>query len=113
MTSSHLAKTPRLEIAIQLTEVPDDGSSDARVWEVHDVERNRGFRVKLARATIEAAHAEGATAAGRSWSATELEHAIGLAIERLLTSGGEKQAGILYDVEVTPEDLRASQHRSS
>jgi hypothetical protein len=110
MTSSHLTKTPRLEIAIQLTEVPGDGSSDARLWEVHDVERNRGFRVQLSRATVEAARSKGATAARRSWSDSEVEHAIGLAIERMLTSGGDKQAGVLYDVEVTPEDLHASQH---
>ena len=105
MTTSYLAKTPRLAIAIQLTEVPDK-SFDGRVWEVHDVERNRGFRVQLLRSTMEV-NPKGQQRPS-AWSDTQLEHAIGLAVERVLTSGGEKVAGTLYDVEVTPQDLRAS-----
>lgn len=88
-------KSPRLSIVLQLTEstAPD---ADPRVWEVHDIERNRGFKVTLA------------SGAARGAGEAQIEKAIGLAVERALTTPPEKIAGALYDVEVTAGDVSAA-----
>ncbi len=88
-------KSPRLSIVLQLTErtAPD---ADPRVWEVHDIERNRGFKVTLP-----------AGLAGRAGE-SQIEKAISLAVERALTTPPEKVAGSLYDVEVTAGDVSAA-----
>jgi len=85
-------KTAKLGIVLQLTEMTAAGA-DQRLWEVHDVERNRGFRVSLAGRTLKDA------------SPAHIEGAIGLAIERFLTSSPELVAGPLYEVQVTGNDL--------
>jgi len=87
-------KSPKLSVVLQLTETTAPGA-DPRVWEVHDVERNRGFKVTLA------------ARAGRAEEA-QIESAIGLAVERALTTPPEKVAGRMYDVEVTAGDLAAA-----
>ena len=89
-------KSPKLNIVLQLTETTEAGQRD-RSWEVHDVERNRGFRVVLA-----------GSAAGRKASEDRIEAAIGLAVERALVTPPEKVSGTLYDVEVTPAELDAA-----
>ncbi len=89
-------KSKKLSIVLQLTETTAEGQAD-RTWEVHDVERNRGFRVRLAR---------GAIARGASEDA--IEAAIGLAVERALVTPPEKVSGTLYDVEVSAAELDAA-----
>lgn len=89
-------KSRKLNIVLQLTETTSAGQAD-RTWEVHDVERNRGFKVTLGR---------GAGARGASEDA--IEAAIGLAVERALTTPPEKVSGSLYDVEVSADDLSAA-----
>ena len=69
------------------------GAGDPRVFEVHDVERNRVFRVMLP------------SRVGTP-SDAQLHAAIGLAVERALLTPPEKVAGTLYDVEVTSADLK-------
>ncbi len=90
-------KSRKLAIVLQLTETTKE-SDPERVWEVHDVERNRGFRVRLGQKT----------AGGRSPSEDQIEAAIGLAIERALTTPPEKVGGTMYDVIVTAADLDAA-----
>jgi hypothetical protein len=98
MEDSRLSKTPRLGVVLQITEIVPSGI-DGRAWEVHDVERNRGFRVTLS--------GPGAMAApAREASEEQIEHAIGVAIERALVSPPEKVPGTLYHVELAPQDLR-------
>ncbi|HZN56905.1 MAG TPA: hypothetical protein VFD71_02435 [Planctomycetota bacterium] len=87
-------KSPKLDIVLQLTEVTP-GTGDPRVFEVHDVERNRGFRVLL-------------PARAGAPPDTQLHAAIGLAIERVLVTPPEKVAGTLYDVELTSADIAAA-----
>jgi hypothetical protein len=89
-------KSRRLAIVLQLTETTKETDPE-RVWEVHDVERNRGFRVTLG----------GPWLAGRSPSEDQIEAAIGLAIERALTTPPEKIGGTMYDVTVSAADLDA------
>ena len=97
MATSRFLKTAKLGIVLQITEILP--SADGRAWEVHDVERNRGFRVTLAQ--------QGASkrAPGRKPTEDDIDGAIGLAIERALVTPPEKVAGTLYDVEVTTRDF--------
>lgn len=88
-------KSPKLSVVLQLTERTAPGA-DPRVWEVHDVERNRGFKVTLS-----------SRVAGKAGEA-QIESAIGLAVERALTTPPEKVGGMLYDVEVTAAELAAA-----
>lgn len=96
-------RSPKLEIVLQVTEATQPGM-DGRRWEVHDVERNRGFRVSLTgRSSKEVP--EGKTPLGRAPTEDEIADAIGLAIERALVTPPEKVSGTLYDVDVTSHDL--------
>lgn len=103
MGNSKFLKTPKLEVMIQLTETT---ASDAggRTWEVHDVERNRGFLVRLSGRSLREG-APGREPPHRTFSESEIESGLGLAIERALTTPPEKVAGTLYDVLVTSQDL--------
>jgi hypothetical protein len=103
MIHSRLTKSAKLGIALQLTEVTEPGA-ESRLWEVHDVERNRGFRVTLAKRTLTEAP-PGEKPAPRAWTEAEIEAAVGLAVERALLTPGEKLAGPLYEVEVISQDL--------
>jgi hypothetical protein len=89
-------KTAKLGIVLQLTEMTA-GNADQRLWEVHDVERNRGFRVSLASRTL--------TESKHSWAIADIEGAIGVAVERFLTGSSELVAGPMYEVQVTGHDL--------
>jgi hypothetical protein len=103
MGSSRFSKTPTLGVVLQITEIVPSGI-DGRAWEVHDVERNRGFRVTL---TDPSSTGRPATAAlAREAREEAIERAIGVAVERALVSPPEKIPGTLYHVEVTPQDLR-------
>ena len=95
-------KTAKLGIALQLTEITAPGK-EPRLWEIHDVERNRGFRVTLPARTLQEVPA-GEKPHG-DWSREEIEGAIGLAIERFLTSSPELLAGPKYEVEVESREL--------
>lgn len=97
MTGFKQMKTAKLGIALQLTEMTE-AAAEPRLWEVHDVERNRGFRVSLADRTLREVP--------RAWGAADIEGAIGLAVERFLTGSPELVAGPLYEVQVTDRDLR-------
>lgn len=102
MGASKQMKSAKLGIVLQITDVTRRGT-DGRSWVVHDVERNRGFRVSLNGAALEE------TPAGekkRSWSEDDVRGAIGVAIERFLLASPELVAGPLYDVEVTSDDLQ-------
>ncbi len=94
MATSRFLKTPKLQIVLQLTEVK---SEQGRLWEVHDIERSRGFRVSLPGA-----------AKGTSPEDKDVDKALGLAIERALVTPPEKVPGTLYDVTITDDDLRAA-----
>jgi hypothetical protein len=96
-------KTAKLGIALQLTEITA-AESERRLWEVHDVERNRGFRVTLP-ATVLQETPKGQVPHNRPWSPDDVEGAIGLAIERFLTSSPELVAGPMYEVQVASSDL--------
>jgi len=93
MATSRFLKTPTLQIVLQLTEV---ASAQGRLWEVHDIERNRGFRVSLP------------GAAKGTGVDNDVDKALGLAIEKALVTPPEKVAGKLYDVTITDEELRAA-----
>jgi hypothetical protein len=97
-------KTAKLGIALQLTEISSDRSKNHRLWEVHDVERNRGFRVTLTDHTLDETPSGEPPRKG-AWSADEIRGAIGLAVERFLTSSPELVAGPLYEVQVVSRDL--------
>jgi len=97
MATSRFLKTAKLGIVLQITEILP--SADGRAWEVHDVERNRGFRVTLAH------QATSKRGSGRKSTDDDIDGAIGLAIERSLVSPPEKVSGTLYDVEVTSQDF--------
>ena len=92
MGTSRFLKTPKLSIVLQLTEV---AGADGRTWEVHDVERNRGFRVSLPKGVADRRD-EGV-----------VDKALGAAIERALVTPPEKVAGPLYDVTITADDVKA------
>jgi hypothetical protein len=97
MSGPKQMKTATLGIVLQLTEIPESGK-DRRLWEVHDVERNRGFRVTLNQKDL--------LAGKKAYSAPEIEGAVGLAIERFLTGSPELVAGPLYEVQVASRDLQ-------
>src|SRR5437879_656099 len=96
-------KTAKLGIVLQLTEMTA-ANADQRLWEVHDVERNRGFRVSLAGRTLLETAPDGKKPKP-SWATDDIEGAIGLAVERFLTGSPELVAGPLYEVQVTGRDL--------
>jgi hypothetical protein len=98
--SSRFTKTPKLNIVLQVTETSAPGM-DGRAWEVHDVERNRGFRVSVPGASLRPTR-------GRAPSDEEIDGAMGLAIERALVTPPEKVSGTLYDVAITSQDLQES-----
>lgn len=102
MGSSRFIKTPKLEIVLQVTETTSAGT-DGRAWEVHDVERNRGFRVGLTSRALQSP--AGSKPANRPFTDDEIDGALGLAIERALVTPPEKVSGTLYDVPVTAQDL--------
>ncbi len=102
MEASRFFKTAKLGIVLQITEVVPSGI-DGRTWEVHDVERNRGFRVML---TNRALTESSAGASRRVPGPDDVDGAIGLAIERALVTPPEKVSGTLYDVDVTSQDVR-------
>lgn len=102
MGASKQMKSAKLGIVLQVTDVTRRGT-DGRSWVVHDVERNRGFRVNLNGSVLETAPAGGKP---RSWSEDDVQGAIGMAIERFLLASPELVAGPLYDVDVTSEDLQ-------
>lgn len=103
MGNSKFLKTPKLEIQIQLTETTAS-EAGGRAWEVHDVERNRGFLVRLSGRSLREG-APGGESLHRTFSESEIEGGLGLAIERALTTPPEKVPGTLYDVSVTRQDL--------
>jgi hypothetical protein len=92
-------KTAQLGIVLQVTEVHADHKGD-RLWEVHDVERNRGFRVTLT------ASALGEASGKKAPTEADIQGGLGLAIERFLKASPELVAGPLYDVQVTSKDLQ-------
>ena len=96
-------RSPKLGIVLQLTEATPPGI-DGRRWEVHDVERNRGFRVTLTGRSSKELPG-GKTPLGRAFTEDEIADAIGLSIEQSLVTPPEKVSGTLYDVEVTSHDL--------
>ncbi len=91
MGTSRFLKTPKLSIVLQLTEV---SSADGRTWEVHDIERNRGFRVSLPKG-LEAKTDDDV-----------VDKALGVAIERALVTPPEKVAGPLYEVAISDDDVK-------
>lgn len=106
MASSRFLKTPKLQVVLQVTETTAP-ETDGRSWEVHDVERNRGFRVRLTSATLRATP-PGRQPLGRPFTDDEIDGALGLAIERALVTPPEKVAGPVYDVSVGSQDLHDS-----
>jgi hypothetical protein len=103
MGGSKQMKTAKLGIALQLTTVTRRGT-DGRSWMVHDVERNRGFRVEITSQAMEETPS-GCKPVGRPWSEDDIEGAVGLAVERFLSSSADVVAGPIYDVQVTSRDL--------
>jgi hypothetical protein len=103
MGDSKFLKTPKLDIMLQLTETTA-GEAGGRLWEAHDVERNRGFRVRLSGRSLQEI-APGREPLDRPFNESEIEGGLGLAIERALTTPPEKVAGTLYEVSVTSQDL--------
>jgi len=103
MGRSKFLKTPKLGIVLQLTESTSQGM-DGRTWEAHDVERNRGFKVTLAKSSLQETP-PGKKRPDRPFGEDEIEGGLGLAIEKALVTPPEKVAGILYDVAVTSQDL--------
>jgi hypothetical protein len=95
MGSSKFIKTPKLGVVLQITEMAARDATTDRRWEIHDIERNRGFRVTLPLSTLAEPRAE-----------REIEGAIGIAVERALLSPPEKVSGSMYDLEVASRDLR-------
>jgi hypothetical protein len=103
MASSRFLKSPKLSVVLQVTEITT-ADTDGRSWEIHDVERSRGFLVTLTRRSLTATPA-GRAPIGRAFSEAEIDGAIGLAIERALVTPPEKVPGPLYDVPVEATDL--------
>jgi hypothetical protein len=102
MASSRFLKSPKLNIVLQVTETTS--GPDGRAWEVHDIERNRGFRVTLSGRALNGTPA-GRAPIGRAFTESEIDGAMGLAIERALVTPPEKVSGTLYDVPVESQDL--------
>jgi hypothetical protein len=103
MASSRFLKSPKLNVVLQVTETTSAGA-DGRTWEVHDIERSRGFRVALSGRSLTGTPA-GRTPIGRAFTDAEIDGALGLAIERALVTPPEKVAGSLYDLSVESHDL--------
>src|SRR5262249_34739466 len=103
MAASKFLKTPNLGVVLQITEIVPSGI-DGRGWVVHDVERNRGFRVTWPGQALSQPPA-GRPRLGRTFREEEIEGALGLSIERALTTPPEKVAGTLYEVEIESRDL--------
>lgn len=103
MSSSKLIKSPKLGIVLQLTQVPAK-DAEGRAWEVHDVERNRGFRVTLSGKALRETPS-GRTPLRRELAEAEIEGALGLAIEHCLVAPPEKVPGQVYDLQLTSGDL--------
>jgi len=103
MGRSKFLKTPKLGIVLQLTESTSQGM-DGRTWEAHDVERNRGFKVTLAKSSLQETP-PGKKRLDRPFGEDEIEGGLGLAVERALQTPPEKVAGPLYDVALTSQDL--------
>lgn len=103
MASSRFFKSPKLSVVLQVTETTT-AATDGRSWEVHDVERSRGFLVTLTRRSLSETPA-GKAPIGRAFSDAEIDGAMGLAIERALVTPPEKVPGPLYDVPVEASDL--------
>jgi hypothetical protein len=93
-------KTQQLRVVLQTTEIAVPGA-DGRHWEVHDVERNRGFRVSVPSKALKSGGATGFTD-------QQIETAVGLAIEEALLTPPEKVPGGMYDVTVTVDQLRTA-----
>jgi hypothetical protein len=96
-------KTQKLHVILQITETTQAGS-DARRWEVHDVERGRAFRVSLAAPAVQGVKGK----SSRAWTPEEIEAAVGFAIEDALVTPPEKVPGTTYDVVVTRDHLQAA-----
>ena len=101
MASFKIIKSPKLSIVLQLTE---DSAPGRRLWEVHDVERNRGFRVTLPDDSLRETPA-GRKPLERAFTENEIEGALGLAIEKVLVTPPEKVGGQMYEVSVSADDL--------
>jgi hypothetical protein len=101
MVGSRLMKSPNLGVIFQLTELERAEGGD-RTWEVHDVERQRGFRVTLA---AEELRAQAAGTGQRPWAEAEVEQGILVALEKALQAPPEKLPGEVYEVAVTGVDL--------
>jgi len=102
MTVSKLAKSPKLGVIFQFTDLEAEAGV-ARAWEIHDIERNRGFRVRVPAAVL-----EGSSPGGSQWRTEQIEAGVLAALERALVEGPEKLPGQVYDVEVTTQDLQAA-----
>ena len=102
MIPSRFVRTTKFEIVLQVTET-EPAAADSQEWLVHDVERNRGFRVTLAPQV-----AAGGRAAGGGPTPEQIDTALGMAIERALVTPPEKVGGQVYDVTVTLADLEAA-----
>jgi hypothetical protein len=103
MTGFKQMKTAKLGIVVQVTEIHPGKSAD-RLFEVHDVERNRGFRVSVPAQTLRE-KPPNEKKSPLNWSDADVEGAIGLAIERFLRASPELLAGPKYEVQVTAEEL--------
>lgn len=102
MASSRFLKSPKLNIVLQITETTS--GADGRAWEVHDIERSRGFSVTLSGSALKGTPA-GRPPIGRPFTDAEIDGALGLAIERALVTPPEKVPGTLYDVSIESQDL--------
>jgi hypothetical protein len=78
MGESKQLRSPELGVIFQITEV--EAPTGERLWEIHDVERNRGFRLSMTREALSRLATEGGIA-GAPNDAT-METAILAALER-------------------------------
>jgi len=101
MSEMKQARSPQLGVVFQLTEV-DPQEPGGRAWEIHDVERNRGFKLSLGREKLKGL---GKEAGAKALNDTALEAAILVALERALQSPPEKVSGGMYDLELTAGDF--------
>jgi hypothetical protein len=101
MPISKLAKSPKFGVRLQMTSVTPEGG-DERVWEVHDPERSRMFRVTLDPSVLQGA------ATGGAPSEAVVERAVLLAVERALVTPPEKETGGSYQVGMIQEDIEES-----
>ena len=101
MVGSRLTTSPNLGVIFPLTELERAEGGD-RTWEVHDVERQRGFRVTLAAKEL---RAKPPGTGQRPWTEAEVERSILVALERALQAPPDKLPGEVYEVAVTGVDL--------